>query len=118
MIEKVRDIIRTYERKLSELRIKRESIELVSVNLDKLTTSAQRFSKVLHNADYPLKLKAMEALDIRVTYMPDQTIVIDGLLPVGASNLQERLHSEKRNALPFHFCVQTKKEPSVFSPEG
>ncbi|MBN1176564.1 MAG: hypothetical protein JXA51_02665, partial [Dehalococcoidales bacterium] len=85
VIEKVRETIQAYEKKLRDLRLKRESMERVEANADKLIEAARVFSKVLHNADYPLKLKALEALDIQVTYTPEKDIVIDGLLPVGVT---------------------------------
>jgi len=81
--EKVKDTIQVNERKLKDLRIKRESMERVEANADKLIESAHIFSKVLNKADYPLQLKA---LDIQVTYTPDKNIVIDGLLPVGVTD--------------------------------
>jgi len=65
LVEKVRDNIQQQERKLHDLQLKRESIERVLANADKLTASAQVFSKVLHEADYALKTKALEALDIQ-----------------------------------------------------
>jgi len=106
VIEKVRETVQSYEKKLRDLQIKRESLERVAANTDKLTESARVFSSVLHTADYPLKVKALEALDIRVTYTPDKSIVIDGLLPVGATDFQTSLHSGRRSSLSFHFVCK------------
>jgi site-specific DNA recombinase len=108
LVEKVRENIIRQEKKLKELRTERESIERVTANTDKLPETARIFSKLLQAADYPLKVKALEALDIKVTYTPDKVIVIDGLLPVGATNLGEKIQVENRNTLSFHFVCKEK----------
>lgn len=106
VMERVQQTLQGYEKRLRELRNKRESIERVEANADKLTESARVFSSVLHEADYPLKVKALEALDIQVTYRPDKTIVIDGILPVGVTVFDTTLRVEKRNPLPFQFACK------------
>ena len=105
LIEKVRETREGFEKRLREMRLKRENAERMRVNIGDLKTTAAAYSQALHNADYALKLKAMEALDIRVTYKPDKSFVIDGILPVGVTDFGMPSHSINRNALPFHFVL-------------
>ena len=87
------------------MRLKRESAERMRVNIGDLKATAAAYSQAIHNADYPLKLKAMEALDIQVTYKPDKTFIIDGILPVGVIDFGMPCNSINRSALPFHFVL-------------
>jgi len=86
LIEKVRETLLELEKQQQKLKLKREDTERMHLHIGDLKASAVAYHQALKTADYPLKLKAMEALDIKVTYTPDKNVIIDGVLPVGVTD--------------------------------
>jgi len=108
LIEKIRGAIQVQEKKLRALRGKRQSFEQAEAHIEDLVKTSAIFSKVLKNADFELKAKAMEALDIQVTYLPDKTVLITGILPMGATNFHMPRHTQSRNTPRFEISAIVK----------
>ncbi len=107
LVEKVRARIAGEERKLAGLKGKKDSIEIMISNSEKLKPAAESLAIALKDAGYDLKAKAFEALDIRVTYNPDKTILIEGAIPLGAALSSMSSHSGKPGAtFPFRIILR------------